>query len=40
MNKLIIDGNKVYEVDEECLKKKKEPKKGEKVQQTMKKNRR
>lgn len=26
MGRLIIDGNQVYEIDEECLKKKKPPK--------------
>ncbi len=29
MNRIIVDGNKVYEIDEECLKKKEEQRKDE-----------
>lgn len=33
MGRLIIDGNSVYEVDEECIRQKEQQKKGAKEQQ-------
>lgn len=37
MGKLIIDGNSVYEIDEECIRKKEEQRQKEKSQKENKK---
>lgn len=40
MGKLIIDGNSVYEIDEECIRKKEKKKQGKKEGEEQKKEKR